>query len=134
MPSDTTEKGLESLIVKGLYTEGGYVQGDADDYDRDHAVDLPKLLEFLKATQPKSFSQLGLETDGPSRTKFLGRLQGEITKRGITDVLRKGVQHGPASVDLFYGTASPENLKAKELFAANIFSVTRQLRYSKDET
>lgn len=134
MPSDTTEKALESLIVKGLCTEGGYVQGDRDDYDRDHAVDLPKLLEFLKATQPKSFSQLGLETDGPSRTKFLARLQGEITKRGITDVLRKGVQHGPASVDLFYGTASPENLKAKELFAANIFSVTRQLRYSKDES
>ena len=37
-------------------------------------------------------------------------------------------------MDLFYGTPSPGNAKAAEQFAANIFSVTRQLRYSKDET
>ena len=76
MPSDTTEKAFESLIVKGLCTEGGYVHGDRDDYDRDHAIDLPKLLEFLKTTQPKIFTKLGLETDGPLRKKFLARLQG----------------------------------------------------------
>src|SRR5208337_2733235 len=32
-----------------------------------------------------------------------------------------------------YGTPSPGNPKAAEQFAANIFSVTRQLRYSQDE-
>ena len=32
------------------------------------------------------------------------------------------------------GTPSPGNTRAVERFAANIFSVTRQLRYSKDET
>jgi type I restriction enzyme, R subunit len=134
MPTDTTEKALESLIVKSLCAEAGYDQGVPDDYDRDYAVDLPKLLEFLKATQTKAFEQLGLEKDGPARTKFLSRLQGEIAKNGITEVLRKGIKHGPASVDLFYGIASPENSWATELFAANIFSVTRQLRYSKDES
>jgi type I restriction enzyme R subunit len=50
------------------------------------------------------------------------------------DVLRNGINHGPASVDLFYGTPSPGNKTANELFAANIFSVTRQLQYSKDES
>ncbi len=134
MPSDTTEKALESLIVKSLYSEAGYEMGAPDDFDRDHAIDLTKLLTFLKATQSKVCEQLGIQTDGPARTKFLARLQGEIAKRGITDVLRKGVQHGPASVDLFYGAASPENIKAKALFEANRFSVTRQLRYSKDES
>ena len=49
-------------------------------------------------------------------------------------MLRNGVKHGPVSVDLFYGTPTPGNVKAEERFAANIFSVTRQLRYSKDET
>ena len=68
------------------------------------------------------------------RGESLARLQGEITKRGTIDVLRKGIKHGPANVDLFYGTPSPGNQKAKELFDANIFSVTRQLQYSKDET
>src|SRR5207302_1078435 len=44
------------------------------------------------------------------------------------------VKHGPSSIDLFFGAPSPGNRKAEELYAANIFSVTRQLRYSKDET
>ena len=65
---------------------------------------------------------------------FLHRIQGEITKRGIIDLIRKGVKHGPVSVDLFYGTPTPGNQTAAALYAANIFSVTRQLRYSKDET
>jgi type I restriction enzyme R subunit len=97
-------------------------------------VDLAKLLAFLRATQPTVVEQLGLDADGLRRQQFLARLQGEIARRGIVDVLRKGIRHGPATVDLFYGTPSPGNAKAVERFAANIFSVTRQLRYSKDET
>ncbi len=155
MPTtDTSEKGLETLIVAALTGEigeaqvekdiasetlvpfgsAGYVQGDPKDYDRDHAVDFPKLLAFLRATQPKVIEQLGLAEDGPKRQQFLARLQGTIAKQGVVEALRKGVKHGPASVDLFYGTPSSGNTKAIERFEANVFSVTRQLRYSKDET
>jgi len=155
MPTtDTSEKGLENLIVAALtgrdsesapvvntvgeetptYGGAGYITGDPKDYDRDHAVDLAKLLAFLQATQPDVVEQLGLAEDGPKRQQFLARLQGEIAKRGVVDVLRKGIKHGPAAVDLFYGTPSPGNAKAVGRFTANIFSVTRQLRYSKDET
>jgi type I restriction enzyme, R subunit len=97
-------------------------------------VDLSKLLLFLKITQPTLVDQLGLDTECPKRQQFLARLQGEIAKRVVVDVLRKGIRHGPASIDLFYGTPSPGNARAAERFGANIFSVTRQLRYSKDET
>ena len=55
-------------------------------------------------------------------------------KRGIIDVLRKGVKDGPHHVELFYGTPSPGNPAAAERYAQNRFSVTRQLRYSRDET
>ena len=133
-PTDTTEKGLETLIVSSLVDEAGYQQGDPGDYDREHAVDLVKLLAFLTATQPDAVEDLGLAAEGPKRTQFLHRLQGEIAKRGVVDVLRGGIKHGPASVDLFYGTPTPGNLKAAERYAANIFSVTRQLRYSLNET
>ena len=61
-------------------------------------------------------------------------MQGEISKRGTIDVLRNGLKHGPHHLDLFYGTPSPGNDKARVLYAANRFSVTRQLRYSRDET
>ena len=133
-PTDTSEKGLESIIVASLVAEAGYVQGDPQDYDREHAVDLAKLLQFLAATQPDTYVALGIDEEGPKRTQFLHRLQGEIAKRDGVDVLRGGIKHGPAHVDLFYGTPTPGNVKAVERFAANIFSVTRQLRYSRVET
>ena len=132
--SDTSEKGLETLIVESMANEAGYQLGSPDDYDREHAVDLAKLLAFLNTTQPDVVESLGITEEGPKRTQFLHRLQGEIAKRGVVDVLRKGIKHGPASIDLFYGTPTPGNMKAAERFAANIFSVTRQLRYSRSET
>lgn len=133
-PTDTSEKGLESLIVSSLVNEGGYVQGDPKDYDREYAVDFPKLLEFLSATQPEAVKQLGITPEGPARMQFLHRLQGEINKRGVIDVLRKGISHGPASLDLFFGTPSRGNDMAARRFEANIFSVTRQLHFSRSET
>jgi type I restriction enzyme R subunit len=133
-PTDTSEKGLESIIVASLVEDAGYIQSDPQDYDREHAVDLAKLLQFLSATQPDTYDALGIDEEGPRRTQFLHRLQGEIAKRGVVDVLRGGIKHGPAHVDLFYGTPTPGNVKAAERFAANIFSVTRQLRYSRIET
>ena len=132
--TDTSEKGLETMIVESFVSEAGYRPGRSEDFDRDHAVDLAKMLAFLTATQPKAAEALGLAEDGAKQTQFLHRLQGEIAKRGVIDVLRNGVKHGAVGVDLFYGTPTPGNVKAAERFAANIFSVTRQLRYSKDET
>jgi len=132
-PTDTSEKGLESIIVAEMI-ERRWIAGNPADYDREHALDLAKLLAFLQTTQPKMGEALGLAEDGPRRLQFLHRLQGEIAKRGVIDVLRNGVKHGSSSVELFYGTPSPGNPKSVELYTANTFSVTRQLRYSKDET
>ena len=134
MPTDTSEKGLESLIVASLTGEAGYVAGEPKEYDRDHAVDSAKLMAFLNATQPETVERLGIGSDGPSREKFLNRLQGEITKRGVIEILRMGVDHLSAKAQLFYGTPSPGNAKAAQLYGANIFSISRQLRYSKDDT
>jgi type I restriction enzyme R subunit len=132
--ADTSEKGLETIIVNSLVNESGYVQGDPKDYNREYAVDLTKLIDFIKQTQPKSYDALSLGEDCPRRVKFLHRLQGEIAKRGVIDVLRAGVSDGPVSLDLFYGTPSEGNTKARELHRKNIFSVTRQLHYSASDT
>lgn len=134
MPTDISEKGLETLIVESLVNEAKYQQGTNEDYDRDHAVDLTRLLTFLKDSQAQVFGILGLSEDGPKRHAFLDRIQGDIAKRGIIDILRNGVKHQNASVDLFYARPSKENETAQKLYKSNIFSVTRQLRYSGDQT
>ncbi|MBX3387748.1 MAG: type I restriction endonuclease subunit R [Phycisphaeraceae bacterium] len=137
MTTDTSERGLESLIVDSLVNDAGYARGNAADFDREHCVDWPTLLGFLKATQPEKVAKLDLDAGGdgggPKRTKFLARLTGEIAKRGVVDVLRKGVSDGPVSLDLFYGTPHAANAAAVEKHAQNVFTVTRQVRFSPDE-
>ena len=158
MTTDTSEKGLESLIVtamagvaapappvggaaaggvaapSALYGGTGWLLGDWRDYNREYCVDLTQLTIFLQGTQPKVAAALGLSEDGPTRRKFLARLQGEISKRGTIDVLRHRLKHGPHQLDLFHGTPTPGNAAAAERYARNRFSVTRQLRYSRDQT
>jgi type I restriction enzyme, R subunit len=134
MKTDTSEKGLEALIVSDMTAGGGWIAGNPKDYDRSYAVDLVQLAAFLGATQSELVEPLDLANDSPTRQKFLARLQGEIAKRGVIDVLRHGVKHGPHSIEFFFGTPTPGNTKAEERYAANRFSVTRQLRYSNDET
>jgi len=131
--TDTSEKNLETLIVRDMQ-ERGWLRGDPAAYDREYAVDLPQLADFLRETQPEAAEALNLGEDGPNRRTFLARLQGEITKRGTIDVLRHGIKHGAHHLDLFYGTPSPGNPAAALRYTQNRFSVSRQLRYSRDET
>ena len=112
----------------------GWSGGNHHDYDREYCVDLVQLAAFLRETQPEAAESLELDENGPIRRKFLSRLQGEISNRGIVDVLRKGIKHGAHELELFYGTPTPGNERARQLFARNRFTVTRQLRYSRDET
>ena len=111
----------------------GWICGNPHDYDRDYCVDLAQLSAFLENTQPDIAGSLGLDEDGPTRRKFLARLQSEVTKRGTIELLRNGVRHGPHHFDLFNGTPSPGNEKAGIRYKQNRFSVTRQLRYSNDQ-
>ena len=153
MVTDTTERGLERLICTALtghpcdpqtvstlaeaqasYGGLGWYGGNQRDYDREFCVDFVQLAVFLHDTQPLIAESLSLSEDGPTRHKFLARLQGEISKRGTIDVLRHGVKHSAHNLNLFYATPSPENEKATQRFEQNRFSVTRQLRYSRDET
>jgi len=155
--TDTSEKGLETLIMRHMtgtdglvvtpgvvgeppapYGGTGYFAGSPKDFDRAHALDVPQLFAFLRATQPAAFKKLAMADAGDTRDinrlRFLARLSSEIGKRGVIDVLRKGVEHGPVHFDLFYSTPSEGNAKAAALHAQNRFSITRQLAYSLDET
>ena len=157
MSTDVTEKGLETLIMRHMtgsdglaaqaimvaerplaYGGTGYTAGSPKDYDRAQALDVVQLFAFLSVTQPEAFKKLEMAEPGNprdiNRLRFLTRLSSEIGKRGVIDVLRKGLAHGPVNFDLFYGTPSPGNETAAALHAQNRFTITRQLAYSNDET
>ena len=133
MKTDTSEKGLETLIVEHLTSTAGWTSGKPENYDRSFGVDPTQLQAFIYDTQDELSSALDLNNDSPTRRQFLTRLQGEVAKRGVVDVLRHGVKHGQHHIDIFYGTPTPGNTTSKERYGKNRFSVTRQLRYSNDE-
>lgn len=132
--TNTKESGLENLIVRWLVEHNGYEQGTNDDYNREYAVDETRLFRFLQDTQPEALEKLGVFKSDIKKKQFLNRLQGELAKRGIIDVLRNGVKIYPANLIMFYLTPTENNAKAKALFEKDIFSVTRQLQYSTDAT
>lgn len=129
MPTDMSEKSLETTLVDGLIA-AGWRQTGGSGFDPAIGIDMTELITFLQTTQPKLIEALDLTGTSNTRTKALARLQGEITKRGIIDVLRKGLDHGQHHIDLFFGTPSPGNAQAAERYAANRFTVVRQLHFS----
>jgi len=130
--TDKTEKGFETIIVNWLVEQNGYEQGTNDDYNKEYTVDETRLFRFLNDTQPREMAKLGVNNSDQKKRQFLNRLSGEIAKRGIIDVLRNGVKAYPADLIMFYFTPTENNEKSKQMFEKNIFSVTRQLRYSID--
>ena len=130
--TNTREEGLESLIVKWLVEQNGYEQGTNDDYSKEYALDETRLFRFLSETQPDEMDKLSVFKSDTKKRQFLNRLQGELAKRGIIDVLRNGIKVYPADLIMFYLTPTENNQKQKEMYEKNIFSVTRQLRYSQD--
>ncbi|MGP5128254.1 type I restriction endonuclease subunit R [Brachybacterium tyrofermentans] len=123
------EESLESLIVTQM-SEGGWTAGAPGDYVASYAIDLEHFAAFIDSTQPDLVDSLRLASDTPTRHKFLARLQGEITRRGVVHVLRNGIDHLGLHVDLYYPTPAAGNPKAAEHFAANRFVVTRQVHHS----
>ena len=154
MPTNTSEQGLEALITRAMTGRThllepphqptpsavpvsggtGWLLGDPRHYDRSFCLDLVQMQGFLEATQPAVAEAVQISVDGPTRRQFLARLEKQIGQRGVVEVLRKGIRHGPHEIQLFYGTPSPGNSRAAELFAQNRFSLTRQLAYSNDQT
>lgn len=130
--TNTKESGLEALIVKWLVDHNDYEEGTNADYNKEYAIDESRLFRFLQDTQPDQMDKLGVFKSEQKKRQFLNRLQGELAKRGIIDVLRNGIKVYPVDLIMFYLTPTENNAKAREMFEKNIFSVTRQLRYSQD--
>ena len=130
--TNTKESGLEALIVKWLVEHNDYEEGTNADYNKEYAIDETRLFRFLKDTQPDQMDKLGVFKSEQKKRQFLNRLQGELAKRGIIDVLRNGIKVYPVDLIMFYLTPTENNVKAREMYEKNIFSITRQLRYSQD--
>ena len=131
MPSNIKENGFETLIVDSLVNENHYEQGNNADYNKEYAIDETRLFRFLADTQKTALEELHILDSTLEKDRFFKQLDKKLKTDGVIELLRKGMRYKHLRLDLFYVRPSLHNPDAAENYAKNIFSVTRQLQYSR---
>ena len=104
-PLRTAGRGALHALPDG-YGGVGWNDGSHYDYDREYCVGLARLSAFLHEIQPEVTEFLALGEDGPTRRRFLARLQVEVAKRGTVNMQRHGIKHGAQILDSLSGSAT----------------------------
>jgi type I restriction enzyme R subunit len=125
--TDTSERGFQKYIANYLVTEHHFEETTPNEFDRAFCINTRQVLAFIAATQPDAYEMIQKKGE----RSFLVRLDEKIKELGVVDVLRKGVKHFDKTVELFYRKPSSSyNAKDAIRYAANVFSVTQELKYS----
>jgi type I restriction enzyme, R subunit len=145
MVSNTREIALEKAIQKhltGHTTEelsgapapvgnGPYRIGLPGDFNAQFALDTAMFWQFLETTQAKELAKLRSRNPSDWQAKVLERFDRMIKKHGLLHLLKKGLPVDDAFFSLMYpAPLASSAARVHENFAANIWSITRQVRYS----
>lgn len=125
--TDTSERGFQKFITNYLVTEHHFIETAPTEFDREFCINTKQVLAFIEATQKDAFEMIQKKGE----RSFLVRLDEKIKELGVIEVLRKGVKHFDKTIELFYRKPSSSyNAKDAARYAANLFSVTQELKYS----
>lgn len=128
---DYKEKRFEEDIEASLLTQGGYVKGDMSTYDAATAIDLDKLITFIKVTQPKEWQRYETIYGANADKKLYKRFNEEVIAHGLIHVLRHGINDRGVKLKVcYFKPESSLNELVNANYSANVLSVTRQFYYS----
>lgn len=133
---DTSEHRFEDEIEYSLTHIGKsefdvYEPRDPRGYDRVLGLYPSDLLDFVQETQPQQWERLERIHGEKADEKFCKRVAHELDRRGVVEVLRRGVEDLGARFKLvFFAPGSHLNELLAEKYWANRMTVVRQLRYS----
>ncbi|WP_428399540.1 type I restriction endonuclease subunit R [Marinobacter salarius] len=151
MVSQTNERALEASIEK--YLTGtcleeqrgvrevvpfshhhGYRLGQSGDFNARYALDTRFLLQFLENTQDEEITRLKDRYDN-WQTRILDRFDKLAKKYGTLHLLKRGLDIEDVHLHLMYpAPLASSSARVKQNFEENIFSSTRQVRYSMTNT
>lgn len=127
---ETKEKNFENDIESYLLSHG-YVKGNQDTYDKSKAIDMPVLISFIKATQPKMWQRYENAYGEKAEKQLYSIFQQNVEHMGLIHVLRYGVKD--RGMDLrfaYFAPASNLNEELVQKYKSNILTCTRQFSYS----
>lgn len=127
---ETKEKNFENDIESYLLSHG-YVKGNQDTYDKSRAIDMPVLISFIQATQPKMWQRYVNVYGEKAEKQLYSIFQQNVEQNGLVHVLRYGVKD--RGMDLrfaYFAPASNLNEELVQKYKSNILTCTRQFSYS----
>ena len=149
MVSQTNEQALEAALEKALtgtcleelkdqvreaapdFGNKLYQVGYPSDFNMQYALDERFFWAFLEKTQEDELEKIKRNNPNDWQRKIYERFDRLIKKHGILHLLKKGLSVDDAHFNLMYpAPLASSSEKVKQNFADNIFSCTRQLRYS----
>lgn len=127
---ETKEKNFENDIESAFLSQG-YRKGTQETYSKAKAIDMPVLIEFIKASQPKMWERY-CNVYGERAEKQLYKVfQDNVYQNGLVYVLRNGVRDRGMEVRFaYFEPASNKNIDLVERYKSNILTCTRQFAYS----
>lgn len=130
---DIREKRFEQDIETYMINKNGYIKGNQKTYDRKRAIDLTKLITFIKTTQPKEWNKYEKIYGEEVQDKLYKRFQDSVTNNGLIYTLRHGITDRSVKFK-FVAFKAETNLNRKviEDYNSNILECTRQFKYSAD--
>ncbi|RJP57547.1 MAG: type I restriction endonuclease subunit R [Ignavibacteriales bacterium] len=131
---EVCEKSLVSegyISVRDKYTIHSQPSSKLIDFNPQSALIESVLIEYVKTSQPKAWKAHTNNYPSTSEKALIDRTIQEIKRRGIIDVLRKGITDRGVEFRLIRFTPNTSmNAELTYQYDANTFYVARQLHYS----
>ncbi|RAU19915.1 type I restriction endonuclease subunit R [Nitrincola tibetensis] len=121
----------DALVPSYVNSHQGYQSGHPDSFDKQFALDTLFFWRFLEKTQPTELVKLQKNNPKDWQRKVLERYDRVIKSKGVLHLLKKGLSVDNAHLNLMYPAPLASSSEQVHLnFIENIFSCTRQVRYS----
>ena len=128
---ETKEKNFEADIEAFMLSAGGYRKGDMKTYDKEKAIDMPVLIEFISKTQPKMWKRYQNIYGEKAENQLYKTFQNDVVSFGLLHVLREGIKDRGVGIKFYYpAPTSGLNEEVVERYNNNILTCTRQFFYS----
>lgn len=128
-----TERDFENAIEIGLIAQGGYRKGDPKGFDAASALFPADVFAFIRDSQAARWTELEAMLKDRTETTILDSLTKELATKGALGVLRHGFKcYGKQLRLAYFRPNSGMNPEAAARYAANRFTITRQVEFVSD--
>lgn len=130
------EKIFEMHLADKLVESQSYIERfdtlEIHNYDPEYALDKELLINFVKQTQPESWTIMESKFGPRVEEMFCKEVDRKFKSSDVVSVLREGIQFtwGAAIKLCYFKPASNVNPNLEKLYESNVLSVMRQVYYS----